>query len=61
MEHVARIKKQMGDLISHLKVDISRVEDAKAKVLFEVSAEAITGLVTLSFPKTTKQKILSSV
>lgn len=44
MEHVARIKKQMGDLISHLREDISKVEDSKAKVLFEVSAEAITGL-----------------
>ena len=42
--HVARIKKQMGELISHLHEDISKVDDPKAKVLFEVSAEAITGL-----------------
>jgi len=43
-EHVARIKTQMGELIAHLHADISRVDDPKAKVLFEVSAEAITGL-----------------
>ncbi len=42
--HVARIKKQMGELIAHLHEDISKVDDPKAKVLFEVSAEAITGL-----------------
>jgi hypothetical protein len=42
--HVAKIKEQMGELISHLHKDISRVDDPKAKVLFEVSAEAITGL-----------------
>jgi hypothetical protein len=34
----------MGELIAHLHEDISKVDDPKAKVLFEVSAEAITGL-----------------
>jgi len=42
--HTANIKEEITGLITHLRKDISRVEDARAKALFEVSAEVLTGL-----------------
>jgi hypothetical protein len=43
-EHTSRIKSEMKDLIDHLRDDVSKVDDAKAKGLFETSAEVIEGL-----------------
>lgn len=42
--HTANIKGKFADLIDHLRADIPKIEDPKAKALFEVSAEVITGL-----------------
>jgi hypothetical protein len=43
-EHTSRIKSEMKDLIDHLRDDVSKVDDDKAKALFETSAEVIAGL-----------------
>ena len=42
-QHVTRLKTQLEELIAHLKDDVLQVEDEKAKVLFEVSAEVLGG------------------
>jgi NifU-like protein involved in Fe-S cluster formation len=44
LDHTSKIKDQFDEIISHLREDISKVEDLQAKALFEVSAEVITGL-----------------
>jgi hypothetical protein len=44
LEHTANIKKEFSMLISHLREDVSKVDDPLAKALFETSAEVITGL-----------------
>ncbi|MCW3127567.1 MAG: hypothetical protein JWO03_3225 [Bacteroidetes bacterium] len=44
MEHTSKIKKQFDELIDHLRADVSKVNDVKAKALFETSAEVLTGL-----------------
>jgi hypothetical protein len=44
MEHTANIKKEFAALADHLRQDVSKVEDPKAKALFEVSAEVVKGL-----------------
>jgi hypothetical protein len=36
-EHTANIKKEMEQVIDHLRDDISKVTDPKAKALFETS------------------------
>jgi hypothetical protein len=43
-DHIRLFKAQLDDLISHLREDISKVEDRQAKALFEVSAEVLLGL-----------------
>jgi hypothetical protein len=43
-EHTANIKEEFSALIEHLRADVSKIEDPKAKALFEVSAEVIGGL-----------------
>jgi hypothetical protein len=44
LEHTANIKKEFASLADHLREDVLKVEDPKAKALFEVSAEVIKGL-----------------
>jgi cytoplasmic iron level regulating protein YaaA (DUF328/UPF0246 family) len=44
LEHTANIKQEFKALIQHLRDDVSKVEDPKAKALFEVSAEVLGGL-----------------
>jgi len=43
-EHKANIKKAFAKLSEHLREDVEKVDDPKAKALFEVSAEVIDGL-----------------
>ncbi len=45
IHHTQKLKTQMRELIDHLRADIEKVSDAKARALFETSAEVITGLV----------------
>lgn len=43
--HTANVKQKFTDLIEHLRDDIPKLNDPKAKALFEVSAEVLTGLM----------------
>ena len=45
VHHTQKIKAQMGLLIGHLREDIGRVAEPKARALFETTAEVLTGLV----------------
>ena len=44
LEHTSNIKQEFKALIRHLLDDVSKVDDPKAKALFEVSAEVLSGL-----------------
>ena len=44
--HTANIRGEFRDLIQHLRDDVKRVEEPKARALFETAAEVITGLDT---------------
>ena len=44
LEHTANIKDEFIKLSEHLREDADKVDDPKAKALFEVSAEVIDGL-----------------
>jgi hypothetical protein len=43
--HTAKLRQEMQALISHLRRDISQVDEPRAQVLFEASAEVLEGLV----------------
>lgn len=43
-EHTQNIKDEFKKLSDHLREDVEKVNDPKAKALFEVSAEVIDGL-----------------
>jgi hypothetical protein len=43
--HTAHIRQALKDLVAHLRRDIERVAEPKARVLFETSAEVLQGLV----------------
>ncbi|MEH2375129.1 hypothetical protein [Nostoc sp.] len=43
--HTAKIKDKLNDLITHLREDISKIEDPKAQALFETTSEVLKGLV----------------
>ena len=45
LHHTQKLKVQMAQLIGHLRADVSKVTDPKARALFETSAEVLTGLV----------------
>ena len=42
--YTSKIKKQLSDMVSHLREDERKVDDPKARALFEVTAEVLTGL-----------------
>jgi molecular chaperone GrpE (heat shock protein) len=43
-EHTQNIKEEFKKLSDHLREDVEKIDDPKAKALFEVSAEVIDGL-----------------
>jgi hypothetical protein len=45
IRHTQKIKAQMRQIISQLREDVGKVTEAKAKALFETSAEVLAGLV----------------
>jgi hypothetical protein len=45
VHHTQKLKAQMRQLIDHLRADVGKVTEPKARVLFETSAEALAGLV----------------
>jgi hypothetical protein len=42
--HTQNVARMMEDLINHLREDVGKVDDPRAKALFEVSAEVLQGL-----------------
>jgi len=46
LQHTANIKSMLHKVISHVREDVTKVDDPKAKALFEVTAEVLQGLVT---------------
>lgn len=44
LEHTSKLKEEFKGLIQHLREDVNKVDDKKAKALFEVSAEVIEAL-----------------
>lgn len=43
-EHSEQIRSRLDDLSNHLREDISKFSDPKAKALFETAAEVVIGL-----------------
>jgi hypothetical protein len=44
--HTANVRKEFGELIEHLRGDIKKIDEPKARALFETAAEVISGLDT---------------
>jgi hypothetical protein len=44
--HTENIRGEFRELIQHLRDDVKRVDEPKARALFETAAEVITGLDT---------------
>ena len=44
--HTIRLKTMLREVADHARQDVGKVEDPKAKALFEVTAEVVGGLVT---------------
>ena len=44
--HTANVRKELRELIDHLKGDIDKISEPKAQALFETTAEVISGLDT---------------
>ena len=44
--HTENIRSEFRELIQHLRSDVKRVNEPKARALFETAAEVITGLDT---------------
>ncbi len=44
LAHTANVKEQLQELVDHLREDVKKVDDPKAKALFETSAEVLLGL-----------------
>ena len=44
--HTANVRGEFRELIQHLRNDVKKVDDPKARALFETAPEVITGLDT---------------
>jgi hypothetical protein len=42
--HTAKIKRMLDDTAQHAREDVEKVQDPKAKALFETTAEVLGGL-----------------
>lgn len=42
--HTRKVKAKLDELVTHLREDVSKIDDSRAKVMFEVSAEVLSGL-----------------
>ena len=43
--HTMYLRDQFNQLVTHLRGDVEKVDDAQAKALFETSAEVLDGLL----------------
>jgi hypothetical protein len=46
LHHVANIHGWLGELINHCREDVARIDEPKAQVLLETTAEVLIGLRT---------------
>ncbi|MGH3412143.1 MAG: hypothetical protein ACRDPH_03580 [Marmoricola sp.] len=44
MRHTAKCRARFTDLADHLREDVEKVEDLRARALFETAAEVLLGL-----------------
>ena len=44
--HTANVRKEFRELVDHLRADINKIDEPKARALFETAAEVISGLDT---------------
>lgn len=44
--HTENIKSMLDDLITHVREDVVKINEPRAQVLFETTAEVLTGLKT---------------
>lgn len=44
LRHTMQIRARLGELAEHLREDVRKVDDPRAKALFETSAEVLLGL-----------------
>jgi hypothetical protein len=44
--HTIKLKTMLREVANHARQDVGKVDDPKAKALFEVTAEVVGGLVT---------------
>lgn len=42
--HTRQIRQRLQDMTQHLREDVGKVEEAKARALFETTAEVLIGL-----------------
>jgi len=42
----ANIKGMLNDVMEHVRDDVGKVDDPKARALFETTAEVLSGLIT---------------
>jgi hypothetical protein len=42
--HVTNVRRELGELVQHLRDDVRQFEEPKAQALFETSAEVLLGL-----------------
>jgi hypothetical protein len=45
LHHTTYIKSRLQELMDHLRKDVTKVDDPKARALFESSAETLAGLL----------------
>jgi hypothetical protein len=45
LHHTARIKQMLQGTVDHAREDVQKVEDPKARALFETTAEVLDGLL----------------
>jgi hypothetical protein len=43
--HTSKMKKRLGDTVTHLRQDIDKVDDPQLAAMFETSAEVLNGLI----------------
>jgi hypothetical protein len=44
LHHTAHIKRMLDETAQHARADVSKVEDPRARALFETTAEVLDGL-----------------
>jgi hypothetical protein len=46
LHHTQKIKLSLQEIADHLREDVGKIDDPRAKAMFETSAEVIDGIIT---------------